>query len=146
MVRTLTTPHRLVNPPNLPPPVGFSHAVVGAPGRTVYIAGQIASSADGKIVETTLPAQLDVALGNVVHAVAAVGGLPADVVSMQLFTTAMVEYRSSLKEIGRVYRRHFGRHFPAMTLIGVTELVEPAAMVEVSATVVIAARASDTGH
>jgi enamine deaminase RidA (YjgF/YER057c/UK114 family) len=56
---------------------------------------------------------------------------------MLIFTTAIDEYRRSRPELGPVYRRHFGRHFPAMALIGVTELVEPAAKVEVVTTAVI---------
>lgn len=141
----MTTPHLLVNPPDLAPPVGYSHAVVSAPGRTVHIAGQIGGDAGGRVTETTLAAQLDVALGNVVAALAAAGATPDDVVSMQLYTTVMDEYRNNLTEIGRVYRRHLGRHFPAMALVGVTELVVPAAKVEVLATAVVPADPPGTG-
>jgi len=73
----------------------------------------------------------------VVTALRAAGAEPEHVVSMLIFTTAMEEYRTARPELGPVYRRHFGRHFPAMGLFGVTELVEPAALVEVVAAAVI---------
>lgn len=119
------------------PAVGFSHAAVSAPGRTVWVAGQIAVDATGAVVGETLVEQLDAALGNVVTALRAAGAGPEHVVSMMMFTTAMEEYRTSRRELGPVWRRHFGRHFPAMALLGVTELVEPAALVEVVTTAVV---------
>jgi enamine deaminase RidA (YjgF/YER057c/UK114 family) len=117
----------------------------------VHVAGQIGADADGRVTATELAAQLDVALGNLVVALDAAGAAPEHVVAMQLFTTVMDEYRSNLREIGRVYRRHLGHHFPAMALVGVTELVEPAAKIEVMATAVIvddapAGRSSSSGH
>ncbi|TMD95490.1 MAG: RidA family protein [Chloroflexi bacterium] len=133
----MSTPHRLVDPAGIVPAVGFSHAVVAPPGRTVWIAGQIAVDAAGAVVGDTLVEQLDLALANVVTALRAAGAEPRHTVSMLLFTTAMEEYRASRRALGPVYRRHFGRHFPAMALLGVTELVEPAALVEVVTTAVI---------
>lgn len=138
MDRTVTTPHRLVNPAQLAVPAGYTHAVVSPAGRMVHIAGQIGVDADGHVAATDLAAQLDVALGNLVVALDAAGAAPEHLVAIQLFTTVMDEYRNNLREIGRVYRRHLGRHFPAMALVGVTELVEPAAKIEVMATAVIA--------
>jgi enamine deaminase RidA (YjgF/YER057c/UK114 family) len=132
-----TTPHRLVDPAAMAPAVGFSHAVVASRGRTVWIAGQIAVDASGAVVGERLVEQLDVTLANVVTALRACGAEPEHVVSMLIFTTAMAEYRASRSELGPVYRRHFGRHYPAMGLFGVTELVEPAALVEVVAAAVI---------
>ncbi len=131
------TAHRLVEPPGMPPAVGFSHAVAAARGRTVWIAGQIAAGADGAVLGESLAEQLDLALGNVVTALRAAGAEPGHAVSMLIFTTAMAEYRRCRRELGPVYRRHFGRHFPAIALVGVTELVEPAAKVEVVTTAVI---------
>ena len=131
------TPHRLVEPAGMPPAVGFSHAVAAARGRTVWIAGQIGADPGGAVVGESLVEQLDVALGNVVTALRSAGAQPEHAVSMLIFTTAIDEYRRSRPELGPVYRHHFGRHFPAMALIGVTELVEPAAKVEVVTTAVI---------
>lgn len=131
------TPHRLVNPEHMAPAIGFSHALISCAGRTVFVAGQIAAADDGAVTGTTFVEQLDVALGNVVSALAAAEARPQHVVSMTIFTTAMDEYRAARKEVGVTYRRHFGSHFPPMALLGVTELYEPAASVEIIATAVV---------
>lgn len=122
-------PHRIVNPPELPEPKGFSHAVVS--GKTVYLAGQIG---DGD----TIVEQLDGATKNLLTALRAAGGKPEDLVSLQVFVTDVAEYKGALRELGRVWREHFGRHYPAMGLFGVTELFEAAAKVEVMGVAVIA--------
>jgi enamine deaminase RidA (YjgF/YER057c/UK114 family) len=131
------SPHQLLNPEDLGPTPGFSHGVLAASGRTLYLAGQVGSDATGAIVTGGMVAQFDVALRRVVVTLAAAGGSPEHVVSMTLSTTAMVEYRAERARIGAAYRAHFGNHFPAMTLVGVTELVDPAAVIEVTAIAVV---------
>jgi len=120
--------HRIVNPPELPPPSGFSHAV--AAGDTVYLAGQIGEG-------DTVAEQFDQAAGYLVNALTAAGGTPEDLVSLQVFVTDVAEYRASLMQIGKAWRKHFGRHYPAMGLFGVTELFVPAAKVELMGIAVI---------
>lgn len=131
------TPHRLVNPDGMAPAVGFSHAVVAAEGRTVHVAGQVAMDASGAVVGETLAEQFGVALDNVVAALAACGATPEHVVTMTMFTTDLTAYRTGRKEIGAEYAARFGRHFPAMALLGVSELVEPKALIEIVATAVV---------
>jgi enamine deaminase RidA (YjgF/YER057c/UK114 family) len=128
----------LVNSPDLATPVGFSHAVRA--GETVYLGGQVAQAPDGAVVGETIVEQFDVAAGNLVTALRAAGGEPEDLVSLQVFVTAVSEYRRSLGELGDVWRRHFGRRYPAMGLFGVTELFDPAAKVELMGVAVIARR------
>ncbi len=118
----------LVNSPELAPPIGFSHAVVA--DGTVYLGGQIAAAPDGSIVGETMAEQFDQAAGNLMTALRAAGGGPDDLVSLQVFVTSVAEYRDSLSDLGRVWRRNFGRRYPAMGLFGVTELFDPAAKVE----------------
>jgi enamine deaminase RidA (YjgF/YER057c/UK114 family) len=127
--------HRIVNAPGLAEPVGFAHAVVA--GRTVYLGGQTAQGPDGAIVGDTLVAQFDVAAGNVVTALTAAGGAPEHLVSLIIYTTNMESYRSSLKELGPVWRKHFGRHYPAVALLGVATLFDADAKVELIGTAVI---------
>lgn len=129
------SPHELVNPDDLPRPVGFSHAVSAAPGRTVHVAGQIGEGPDG--VPAGLVEQFDLACANVVTALRAAGARPEHVVSTQIFTTDVDGYRDASKEIGEAYRRHFGRHYPAMALLGVAALLDPRAKVEMVCTAVI---------
>jgi len=129
--------HALVNPPGLARPVGFSHAVVAAPGRTVYLGGQTALQADGSVKGETIAEQLDAAAANVVAALAAAGGQPEHLVSMQIFVTDAAEYLDSLEEVARAYRRHFGRHYPAMALLEVTRLWDPPAKIELMGIAVV---------
>jgi enamine deaminase RidA (YjgF/YER057c/UK114 family) len=127
--------HRVVNPAALAKPVGFAHAVVA--GHTVYLGGQTAQGTDGVIVGTTITRQFDVAAGNVVTALAAAGGSPEHLVSLVIYVTDMAEYRAARRELAPLYRRHFGRYYPAMALIGVAELLDPAAKVELMGVAVI---------
>ena len=132
------TPHLAFNPPELATAVGYSHAVVAAPGRTVYLAGQIAWDGDSRIVGDTWPEQFDVALGNLITALAAAEGLPSDVTWMQIFTVDVGAYRAARSELGPIYQRHMGRHFPAMGLYGVTDLADVGALMEITAIAVVA--------
>jgi enamine deaminase RidA (YjgF/YER057c/UK114 family) len=124
------TPHRVVNPEGLAPPVGFAHAVVAAGGRTVYLGGQAAQGPDGAIRGATLAEQFDQAAGNLVAALAAAGGSPEHLVSLHVYTTDAGAYRAGLGELGAVYRRHLGRHYVATALFEVAGLFDPAAKVE----------------
>lgn len=129
--------HEIVTAPELAEPVGFAHAVVAAPGRTVYLGGQTAQGRDGSIVGTTMAEQFDQAAGNVVTALAAAGATPDHLVSLIIYTTAVAEYRAALKELGPLWRKHFGRHYPAVALLGVAELFDEAAKIELVGTAVI---------
>lgn len=129
--------HDLVNPDTLSAAVGFSHAVVAAPGRMVFLAGQIGEGPDGVLVSEELVAQFDAACANVMTALEAAGGHSEDLVSVQIFVTDAAAYRAKLKPIGEAWRRHFGKHYPAMGLFEVAGLLEPGALVEVMATAVI---------
>ena len=120
--------NEIVNPATLGEPTGFSHGVRA--GDTVYLAGQVGSG-------DTLAEQFDGALEALCKALRAAGGEPGDVVSLQLFVTDVPAYRVSRQELGQAWRRHFGTHYPAMGLFGVTALAEPQALVEVMGVAVI---------
>ena len=124
------TPHRVVNPPGLASPVGFAHALVAAPGRTVYLGGQAAQGPDGSIRGATMTEQFEVAAGNVVTALAAAGGRPEHLVALQIYVTDAAAYRAALGDLGAAWRRHLGRHYPATALLEVAGLLDPAALVE----------------
>jgi enamine deaminase RidA (YjgF/YER057c/UK114 family) len=130
---------KIVNAPGLAEPVGFAHAVVAGPGDTVYLGGQTAQGPDGAIVGTTMAEQFDVAAGNVVTALAAAGATPDRLVSLIIYTTDVAAYRASLEALGPVWRKHFGRHYPAVALLGVAALFDDDAMVELVGTAVIPA-------
>jgi enamine deaminase RidA (YjgF/YER057c/UK114 family) len=113
--------NEIINSPELPEPRGFSHAVKA--GDTIYLAGQIGEG-------TTLAEQFDNAAKNLVAALTAAGGTPDDLVTLQIFVTDVPAYRESQMALGRAWRNHFGRRYPAMGLFGVTELAVREAKVE----------------
>ncbi len=125
----------LFNPPELAAPTGFSHAVRA--GDTVYLAGQTAQAPDGRIVGEDIVSQFDQAASNLVVALRAAGGEPDDLVSLQVFVTDVGEYRNALLELGPVWRKHFGRRYPAIGLFGVRELFDPGATVELMGVAVL---------
>jgi enamine deaminase RidA (YjgF/YER057c/UK114 family) len=135
MDRPMST-HLPINPVGLPPPRGFSHGVVSGPGRFLHIAGETGHHQDLTIDES-FSDQFARACFNVAAVVEAAGGSPEDVVSMTIFATDVASYRENLPAIGEAYQAVFGKHFPAMALIGVSELVDPAAMVEITAVAII---------
>ncbi len=116
------SPHHTINPESLGRPWGFSHAVVPGPGRAVYVAGQTGHGPDDFLPDG-LVEQFDVACRNVVAVLVATGARPEHLVSMQIFTTDLAGYVANAKEIGRAYRRHFGRHFVATGLFEISALI-----------------------
>jgi enamine deaminase RidA (YjgF/YER057c/UK114 family) len=134
---TEDSPHRIVDPETLEPPVGYSHAVIAVPGRTIYLAGQTGTRADGALAGEGLLDQFDQASANVVEALAAAGGRPAHLVSMQIFVTDVEEYRNARREFGVIYKKHFGSHYPAAALLGVSGLYDPGAKVELVCVAVV---------
>ncbi|NUP51435.1 MAG: RidA family protein [Catenulispora sp.] len=132
------TPHELVNPPELAAPVGFSHAVAAGPGRTVYLGGQAALHPDGTVDPgSTLVEQFDLALANLAATLAAAGARPEHLVTVTVFATDAEQYRKDLRELGAVWRRHLGRHYPAMAFFEVKGLFDPAAVVELTGVAVV---------
>jgi enamine deaminase RidA (YjgF/YER057c/UK114 family) len=126
----VTTPHEILNPDTLAKPAGFAHAVVAASGRTVYLGGQTGHDADGNLVSENLVEQFSQAASNVVAALAAAGATPEHLVSLQIYVTNVAEYRSELSELGDAYQQHFGKHYPAIALFGISKLFDARAKVE----------------
>ena len=118
-----------VNPPELGRPTGFSHAVVA--GRTVFLAGQTALDAEGRIVGDGVVAQFERALGNLLTALRAAGGEPQHLATLTVYAVDLADYRAHAREIGAVWRRLVGADYPAMAGIGVARLWDDEALVEV---------------
>ena len=128
---------RRINPPELAPPVGFSHAVIAEGSTLVLLAGQTALNAQGVIVGDTIVEQFERAFGNLLAALAAAGGTPDQLGKLTIYCVDPVDYRSNAREIGGVWKRLAGRDFPAMTLIGVTRLWDDTAMIEIEGIAVL---------
>jgi enamine deaminase RidA (YjgF/YER057c/UK114 family) len=119
-----------VNPPELSPPTGFSHAVVATGTRVVFLAGQTALDTDGKVTGETLPAQFEQALTNLLTALRAAGGTPADLARVTVYATDVAAYRAHAAELGRTWRELAGRDYPAMAVVEVVRLWDERALVE----------------
>jgi enamine deaminase RidA (YjgF/YER057c/UK114 family) len=120
-----------VNPPGLPRAVGFSHVAV-TPQGAVFLAGQTGHHADGSLDEGIID-QFGQACRNVRLCMEAIGAATEDLVSIQILVTDMSAYRSALSQLGVAYREVFGKVYPPMSLIGVSELFDPEAVVELVA-------------
>ncbi|MEU1049582.1 RidA family protein [Streptomyces sp. NPDC005897] len=119
-----------VNPPELSPPTGFSHAVVATGTRVVFLAGQTALDPGGKVTGDTLPAQFEQALRNLLTALRAAGGTPADLARVTVYATDVAAYRAHAAELGRTWRELAGRDYPAMAVVEVVRLWDERALVE----------------
>ena len=120
-----------INPPDLAAPRGFSHAVRTDRPVTVYLAGQTALDASGRIVGDDVVAQFEQALGNLLRALEAAGGTPADLVTTTIYIVDVEDYLARSREIGAVWRRLAGTEYPAMAGIGVARLWDAEALVEI---------------
>jgi enamine deaminase RidA (YjgF/YER057c/UK114 family) len=118
------------------PARGFSHGALPTLGNTLYIAGQTGHHQDSTL-DPGLVDQFAQACRSVAAVIAAAGGEPTDLVSMTIYTTDLQAYREGLEPIGVAYREVFGRHYPPMALIGVSELFDPEALVELVCVAVI---------
>ena len=119
-----------VNPTVLAPPRGFSHATVGC-GRVVFLAGQTALNTEGRVVGASVVEQFERALSNLLTALHAAGGRPEDLASLTVYVVDMADYRAHARDLGTVWRRLVGGHYPAMAGVEVTRLWDREALVEV---------------
>jgi enamine deaminase RidA (YjgF/YER057c/UK114 family) len=119
-----------INPPGLSPPTGFSHAVVASGSRVVFLAGQTALDADGKVVGESLPEQFEKALTNLLTALKACGGGPSDLARVTVYATDIAAYRTHAAELGRIWKELAGRNYPAMAVVEVVRLWDDQAAVE----------------
>lgn len=128
---------RRINPPELAPPVGFSHAVVSEGSTVVLLAGQTALDSDGRIVGATIVEQFEKVLNNLLTALAGAGGRPDQLAKLTIFSVDPADYRAHAREIGAVWQRLVGRDYPAMTLVGVTRLWDDDALLEIEGTAIL---------
>jgi len=126
-----------INPAALATPRGFSHAVSTSRQRTVYLAGQTALDADGRIVGSEVVSQFERALSNLLAALSEAGGSGSDLASVTIYVVDMDDYLAHAREIGAVWRRLVGTDYPAMAGIGVSRLWDVEALVEVQGIAVL---------
>ena len=127
---------KLVEPAGWPRGAGYSHGVAAA-GTLVFVSGQVGWDDQQRIAGDDLPRQTKAALSNVVAVVAAAGGKPIDIVRMTWYVVDKRDYIARRSAIGEAYRAVMGSHYPSMSVVEVSGLVEEGALVEIEATAVL---------
>lgn len=123
---------RIINPPELAAPKGFSHGIMVEGGKVLALAGQDASDSAGSIVAPgDIVGQYDQVLKNLKAVVEAAGGTMQDIIKLNIFVTDRAVYRARLRPIGEIHREHFGRYYPAIALFEVKSLFNDDALVEI---------------
>ena len=127
-----------VNPPTLAKPVGFSHGFEAQGGKTLYMAGQVATDKAGTVVgKGDLVAQFRQVCENLKALLQARGGQMNDIVKLTMYVLSKADYKANVKGIGLVYREYFGRHYPAMTLVEVKGLYDDDCAIEIEGVAVV---------
>jgi enamine deaminase RidA (YjgF/YER057c/UK114 family) len=133
-------PFSLINPESLGAPSGYSNGLLAdANGKLLFISGQIAWDEKRQIVSDDFVEQFDRALANVMAVVHAAQAKPEHIVRLIIYVTNKLEYRERTREVGERYRKHLGKHFPAMVLVQVAGLLDDAAKVEIEGMALIPA-------
>ncbi len=127
-----------INPTDWAKPTGYNNGMLTrGGGEILFIAGQIAWDKDKKLVSPEFSIQFDQALSNVIEVTKAAGGEAKHIGKLTIYVTDKQEYIAEIKAVGAAYRKHMGRHFPAMALVEVKALLEVGAKVEIEAMAVI---------
>jgi enamine deaminase RidA (YjgF/YER057c/UK114 family) len=127
---------RVLQPEGWMRPSGYSNGIA-AQGRLVFVSGMIGCDGRGRLVATDLCGQVRQILLNITKVLAEAGAKPEHIVRMNWFVLSKREYIGERKRIGEVYRAILGAHYPAMTAVEVSCLVEDGALVEIEATAVV---------
>lgn len=128
--------HRVLQPGGWPRPRGYANGV-SARGRLVFVAGQIGWNAQGVLAGPDLVVQARQALRNIVTILAEDGARPEHLVRLTWFVVDRDVYLNVARELGEAYRDVLGTHFPAMSVVEVSALVQEGAVVEIEATAVV---------
>jgi enamine deaminase RidA (YjgF/YER057c/UK114 family) len=127
---------KFLQPANWKRPKGYSNGVA-AKGNTVFISGMVGWNAQEEFASADLAGQVRQALTNIAEVLSEANAKPSDIVRMTWYLIDKKEYLASAKEIGAAYREIIGRHFPAMTVVQVSGLLEDKARVEIEVTAVV---------
>lgn len=126
-----------VTPQGWAPPIGYANGIVADAGRIVFIAGQVGWNERQVFESEALLPQFEQALQNVLAVLAAAGGGPEHIGRLTVYCCDKPAYLAARREIGAAWRRLMGRHYPAMSLVFVSELLDHPGKVELEATAVL---------
>ena len=129
-------PHKQIHPKGWKPAKGYANAILSE-GLTLDIAGQIGWNENQEFIAKDFIGQMEQTLKNIAAIVKEAGGQIEDLTRLTWYVTDKAEYLANQKKVGAIYRSVLGNHFPAMTMVVVTALVENEALIEIEATAVI---------
>ena len=121
------------------PPIGYANGIAADPGRIVFIAGQVGWDAQQQFHSEEIAPQFDQALANVVAVLAEAGGKPEHICRMTAYCCDKPAYLAARRELGAIWRKHMGTHYPAMSMIFVSDLLDSPGKIELEATAVVPA-------
>jgi enamine deaminase RidA (YjgF/YER057c/UK114 family) len=124
-------------PPGWAPPIGYANGIAVDSGRLVFIAGQVGWDAQQRFHSEQIAPQFEQALRNVLAVLAQAGGRPEHICRITAYCCDKPGYLAARKEIGSVWRTLMGRHFPAMSMIFVSDLLDSPGKIELEATAVV---------
>ena len=125
--------NKIVQPKGWAPAKGYANGIL-TEGKTLYIGGQIGWNSEKIFEEKDFIGQMEQVLKNIKEIVEAAGGRVENVVRLTWFIIDKGDYMANQSAVGAAYRRVFGRHFPAMSVVVVKELIEDEALIEIEAT------------
>jgi enamine deaminase RidA (YjgF/YER057c/UK114 family) len=128
----------IITPSELVKPSGFSHGILAAGGRTLYIGGQIATDGEGNLqAPGDVVGQYRQVLKNIAAVISEAGGEMAQVVKLNIYVRDRADYKAHLKELGAAHREYFGNYYPATTLVEVSNFFEDGVLVEIEGVAVL---------
>jgi enamine deaminase RidA (YjgF/YER057c/UK114 family) len=127
---------RLLHPPGWKAPVGYANGIA-ATGTIVFVAGQVGWDAQQRFRSENISGQFEQALQNVLAVLAEAGGRPEHICRMSAYCCDKPAYLAARRELGRIWQRVMGRHYPAMSMIFVSDLLDSPGKIELEATAVI---------
>ncbi|MCC6888340.1 MAG: RidA family protein [Hyphomicrobiales bacterium] len=132
-------PSRVLLPPGWAPPIGYANGIEVNAGRIVFVAGQVGWDESQRFQSEDLVPQFEQALKNILAVLAQAGGLPEHICRMTAYCCDKPAYLAGRRELGRIWRRLMGTHYPAMTMIFVSDLLDAPGKIELEATAVLPA-------
>ncbi|TAN58955.1 MAG: RidA family protein [Magnetospirillum sp.] len=129
--------HQSILPEGWEKPIGYANAILAQPGRVLALAGQVGWNAAQVFESEELAPQFEQALKNILAILAAAGGKPEHIIRITAFCIDKPRYLACRAELGRIWRELMGRHYPAMSMIFVADLLDHPAKIELEATAVI---------
>jgi len=118
-------------------PVGYANGIAARPGRIVFIAGQVGWDAEQRFHTVEIAPQFEQALANVLAVLAEAGGRPEHLCRITVYCCDKPAYVDARADLGKIWRRLMGRHYPAMSMIFVSDLLDHPAKIELEATAVV---------